>query len=80
MRYRKKPVEIEAIQVFVNNKEKVLSFLEGKFIYGYKNSMLIETLAGNMLVDLGDYIVKGLDDKFYLCKPNEFERTYELVK
>jgi len=40
----------------------------------------IETLEGNMLVSKGDYIIKGVQNEFYPCKPDIFKETYEEVK
>jgi len=30
--------------------------------------------------DLGDWIIKGVDEEFYPCKPHIFEKTYERVE
>lgn len=40
--------------------------------------MEIGTLEGNMQVTKGDYIIKGVNGEFYPCKPDIFEKTYEL--
>ena len=40
----------------------------------------IETLEGVMTVSEGDYIIKGVNGEFYPCKPDIFEKTYELVE
>lgn len=39
----------------------------------------IDTLEGTMIVDYGDYIIKGVKGEFYPCKPDIFEQTYEEV-
>ena len=39
----------------------------------------IVTLEGNMLVNWGDYIIKGVKGELYPCKPDIFEATYEKV-
>lgn len=39
----------------------------------------IDTLEGVMRADIGDYIIKGVNDEFYPCKPDIFEKTYEKV-
>ena len=28
----------------------------------------------------GDYIIKGVNGEFYPCKPDIFEKTYEIVE
>ena len=40
----------------------------------------IETLEGTMEASEGDYIIKGVNGEFYPCKPDIFEKTYELVE
>lgn len=33
-----------------------------------------------MTANIGDFIIKGVSDEFYPCKPDIFEKTYELVE
>lgn len=40
----------------------------------------IETLEGNMRVNIGDYVIKGVRGEFYPCEKSIFEETYEVVK
>jgi hypothetical protein len=50
---------------------------------GYYNrfdyEIYIETLEGRMHVSKGDYVIRGIKNEFYPCKPDVFVRTYELV-
>ena len=46
----------------------------------YKGEVVIRTLEGNMIASVGDYIIKGLRGEFYPCKPDVFEKKYELIK
>ncbi|WP_425452782.1 hypothetical protein [Ammoniphilus oxalaticus] len=39
----------------------------------------IRTLEGDMRVNKGDYIIKGIQGEFYPCKPDIFKATYEVV-
>lgn len=39
----------------------------------------IETLEGTMWADEGDWIIKGVAEEFYPCKPAIFAATYERV-
>ena len=32
-----------------------------------------------MYAEIGDYIIKGVNGEFYPCKPDIFEKTYEVV-
>lgn len=40
----------------------------------------IKTLEGVMTVSPDDWIIKGVNDELYPCKPDIFEKTYELVE
>lgn len=37
----------------------------------------INTLEGEMLVNWNDYIIQGIQEELYPCKPEIFEATYE---
>lgn len=83
-KYRKKPIVVEAIQftgfLCVPNIKKFVN--DGSLkVTDLVNSNVprieIETLEGNMLVNEGDYIIKGVDGEFYPCKAEIFEKTYE---
>ena len=86
MKYRKKPVEIEAIKWNGENTDEVIEFC-GEDNVGFcsfdkpdGNVHLlcqIATLEGAMTVNIGDYIIKGVKGEFYPCKPDIFEMTYE---
>lgn len=87
MKFRKKPVEIEALQFtgkninetekFVGKRLRVQNLLVyGKDIY----SIDIETLEGIMRAEPNDWIIKGVKGEFYPCKPDIFEVTYERIK
>lgn len=39
----------------------------------------IDTLEGIMSASAGDFIIKGVRNEFYPCKPKIFEETYERV-
>jgi len=40
--------------------------------------IIIKTPEGDMRAVHGDYIIKGVNGKFYPCKPDIFEKTYKL--
>ena len=40
----------------------------------------IFTLEGTHYADFGDYIIKGIKGEFYPCKPDIFEKTYDIIK
>ena len=79
-KFRKKPVEIEAIQLTENNIDALVEFCGDKIKSHPLTGVVIETLEGNMLASNGDYIIKGVKGEFYPCKPDIFEMTYETVE
>ncbi len=87
MRFRKKPIVIEAVQ-FDGTPSGAISVFEkfdipgGKFIPGYDlrtGTLLIPTLEGNHTASHGDWIIRGIKGEFYPCKPDIFVATYEEV-
>ena len=84
MKYRKKPVEIEAVQ-FADDPDTLIKINDGLGLdpvnVSYKdpdNPVLnIPTLEGVMTAQVGDYIIKGVHGEVYPCKPDIFEETYE---
>ena len=41
--------------------------------------MVVDTLEGDLMANVGDYIIKGVAGEFYACKPEIFALTYENV-
>ena len=90
MRYRKKPVIIDAIQFdgTLNGYEEIRRIFKdlktmSRSYHEERNevtSWSIQTLEGSHQVSKGDYIIKGIKGEFYPCKPDIFELTYEPVK
>lgn len=89
MKYRKKPVTIEAIQWNGNNYALIEKWSQGSVsLYDHSRRLLnsefpildIETLEGNMAAYINDWIIKGVKGEFYPCKPDIFEATYEKVE
>lgn len=78
-RYRKKPVEVEAIQWTGNNLKEVLEFSDKSYIDKDNYTLKIDTLEGTHIASRGDYIIKGIKGEFYPCKPDIFEATYEMT-
>lgn len=80
MKYEKRPVVIDAIQYTGDNYEEIIVFTMGNAIYDIKDTVLrIKTLEGEMTVNKGDFIIKGVKGEFYPCKPDIFEITYTAV-
>ena len=83
-KYRKKPVVIEAMQFTDETKNQVFNFVRCTCCPcvddNDKPTLKIQTLEGDMVVSFGDYVIKGIEGEFYPCKPDIFEKTYELVE
>lgn len=41
--------------------------------------LIIKTLEGEMKADINDWIIKGINNEFYPCKPDIFEKTYKIL-
>lgn len=87
MKFRKKPVVIEAMQFTGDNCYDVLRFigranllLQGLNELKQTDCPIIHTLEGDMRTTPGDWIIKGVRGEFYPCKPDIFEATYEPVE
>lgn len=48
--------------------------------YQTDKELIINTLEGQMHAAVGDYIITGVNGEQYPCKPDIFEKTYELVE
>lgn len=80
MKFRKKPVEVEAVQYNGRNATKILRFMFPDIEPDATATLeTIKTLEGEMKVSLNDWIIKGVKGEFYPCKPDIFEQTYEKV-
>lgn len=86
---RKKPVEIECIKFTGNNISELKNFVGDALVVSFLQvdpwseysgrDFSIRTLEGDMKISEGDYIIKGVNGEFYPCKPEIFEKTYEIV-
>ncbi len=84
MKFRKKPVVIEAFQVPPAGEtcsEEMMEFLEGaETDNAGDGSILIHTLKGTMTASPGDWIIKSANGfGVCLCDPSFFEASYEPV-
>lgn len=91
-KYKTKPCEIEAVQYDGSNQKEIMDFVGESLIYYSLNLdipwnddksyvyMAVMTLEGRMRISKGDYIIKGLRGEFYPCKPDVFEKKYELIE
>jgi hypothetical protein len=90
MKFRKKPVVIEAFRVEQRalwpdwfhsavSANEVITHGMGKFGEGPVYCE-IKTLEGTMRVDEGDWIIQGVKGELYPCKPDIFAATYEAAE
>ena len=70
MKYRKKPVVIEATQWFKDGDHPAVRLSHD----GYG---AIDTLEGCHVVTPGDWIITGIKGEHYPCKPDIFAATYD---
>ena len=79
-RYRKKPVEVQAVHYDGDNEREIGHFVGLDLsVMGRERRLVIHTLEGNMTVSPGDYVIRGVQGEHYPCKPDIFESTYEEV-
>lgn len=87
-KFRKKPVEVEAIQWNGQNLKEIIDFtglnpsaanIAWKDLCDLvdRDGLKIFTLEGKMSANIGDWIIKGVQGECYPCKPDIFEQTYE---
>lgn len=85
MKYRKKPVEIEAVQWNKHGDHPAVKTLPSSHpMWGHgfidpDNFGWVATLEGGHVVTPGDYIIRGVKGELYPCKPDIFHETYEAV-
>ena len=85
-KYVKKPVEIEALQIFGNITEikefigdNGDAYITQVGVHSPVTVVIIHTLEGDMRATDGDYIIKGVKGEFYPCRKDIFEETYEKI-
>lgn len=80
MKFRKKPVVIEAMQ-YTDDKSAVVIYDWSGGVFHYANGQQqVSTEEGVMAASPGDWIIRGSHGEFYPCKPDIFDAVYEPVK
>ena len=75
----KNPIKVQAIQYIGNNYDEISSFTNSN-TFQYDEKVVIKTHAGYRYIEKGDWIIRGVNGQFGLCKPDIFEKTYKEVK
>ena len=88
MKFRKKPVVIEAILYTEDSRDAVIAWgyphIQSQSIdddgaeYELMN-LRIPTLEGTMILRPGNWLIRGVNGELYPCKPDIFDATYERV-
>ena len=90
MRYRKKPVVVEAFQLTDDPEMEAPAWFTQAVLdekiwidrclkdgHTRVYGCTIRTLEGKLHARLGDYIIRGVNGELYPCKPDIFLKTYE---
>ena len=90
MKAVKKPVMIECFQYDGDLKDTngefyvcpwaVEAFQNGTIYFKDQGEMYIKTLEGDHHVSVGDYVIRGVNGELYPCKPDIFEKTYDIIR
>ena len=77
MKYRKKPVVIDARQLSTTNMRELEAWcggsIKGTCLAVERRCIDIYTLEGEVRADIGDRIIRGVKGEFYPCKPDIFD-------
>jgi hypothetical protein len=89
MKFRKKPVVIEAFQFTRQSFWPIVKWIDAErttmveWDYDPKidddTYIVIKTLEGNVKVNLTDWVIQGVKGEFYPCRDDIFRMTYEAV-
>lgn len=84
MKFRKKPIVIEARQLSAEKFDDIANWCGGRRSPLTQPGstlpyLVIPTLEGDHVARLGDWIIQGIKGEFYPCKPEIFEASYEAV-
>jgi len=87
-KYRKKPVEVDAIKLNTNNLDDVFELLDPVFPLAYAYSIgqdladpviRVQTTEGPKMLFVGDYVIKTVQDEIFIRTSEIFEQTYDKV-
>lgn len=92
VKYKKKPVIIEAFQYDGDLKGKNGYYVPKWAVDAVENGIMyfdsltpneppcelfIKTLEGTYHTSIGDYVIQGVNGEIYPCKPDIFKKTYD---
>lgn len=86
MKFRKKPIEIEAVQMPTANGDFTRApewakdaMAKGVVSYTDKHLFVVKTLEGEMTGTPGDFLIQGIKGELYPCKREIFIASYDRV-
>jgi hypothetical protein len=79
LRYRKKPVEIDAIRWTGENRDEIEAWSDGE-VQCEGSVAVVRTLEGELRGSAGDWIIRGVRGEYYPCQNEIFLATYEPVE
>lgn len=89
MKALKKPVEVECFKwdgdlklqdgTYYVPEWAIEAEQKGVLLFKGQGDLYIKTLEGDMLANIGDYIIKGVNEELYPCKPDIFKKTYDII-
>ena len=85
--YESIPIVIQAIQFTGYNHQEICEFMDKDFplivqeyekdgIVKLYDAIVINTLEGNMLLTMNNWLIKGTEGEFYPCKNEVFKKKY----
>jgi hypothetical protein len=77
MKYRKKPVVIQAAQWVGNPAEMPIPPAPSTLLREARGVWMLQTLEGWYQLRPNDWIIRGVKGEYYPCRPDIFEMTYE---
>ena len=77
MKAIKKPIEQKKLEISFKEALRNKIIIDDRSV---KDKIIIVTLEGNHICSLHDYIIKGVNGELYPCKPDIFEKTYDIVE
>lgn len=84
MKYRKKPIVIEAVQATgtPESNREIIDWTRDSATPAYMEDkkLCINTLEGTFWITPGDYIIRGVNGEYYPCKPDIFEASYDKIE
>jgi hypothetical protein len=88
MRYRKRPLEIDAIQWTGENLEEIVEFLGGEeeartamtmWMDTNGTTIVLHTLEGDFDAPPGWWVIRGVKGEYYACEDSVFHASYDPV-